>query len=45
MRFIGVKTEKGNLAVDEILGQNAGHHRLADATFFAADEMKPSHAC
>src|SRR6185369_7556958 len=39
VRSIGVETEKGELLVDQVLGEDPGHQRLADSALLAADEM------
>jgi len=40
---IGIKPEEGNIGIDQILSNDAGDDGLADAAFFAADEMNVSH--
>jgi len=40
MRAVGVKANEWLTAVNEILCQNPGGDRLADAAFFAANEIE-----
>ena len=40
MRAIGVEPHEGQPLVDEVLGHQAGHHRLADPALLAADEIR-----
>jgi hypothetical protein len=43
VRAVGVEADEGQAAVDQVLGQHARDQRLADAAFFAADEMDVAH--
>ena len=39
VRAVGVKPHKGQLPIDEVLRQQARHHRLADAPLLATNEV------
>jgi hypothetical protein len=43
VRAVGVKPGEGAAFVNEVLGQQSGNDRLADAAFFAADEIDRGH--
>jgi hypothetical protein len=40
---VGIEAQERQLAVDQILRQQARHQRLADAAFFPADEVNRGH--
>ena len=44
MRAIAIEAEKRLPVIDEVLRENAGHERLADAALLATDEMDRAHA-
>ena len=43
MGFVGVEPKKGQIVIDEVLGDDARDDGLADAALFPANEVQSSH--